>query len=164
MLDFSVTFVITVINIAVLFFILRAILFKPVTKFMADRARRIKENIDQADNEKALAKQLRQQYEDQLKSARTEAEDIIRAARKSAMMEAQRYIEAGKAEAAEIIANTRNQLELEKKAAMAKFLTDAAGLITAASSRLVARELNSDDNQRYANMLINELAARKGNN
>jgi F-type H+-transporting ATPase subunit b len=164
MLDFSVTFFITIINIVFLCFILRAILFKPVTKFMADRARRVKENIDNADKDRAAAKKLLVQYEIQLRKAQDEADDIIRTARKNAKQEAERYIEEGKAEAAAIIASTRAQLELEKKAAMTKFMTDAAGIITLASARLVSREFNSEDNERYAKMLINELAAQKGTN
>jgi len=40
MLDFSITFFITILNIGVLYLILRAILFKPVTKFMENRTQR----------------------------------------------------------------------------------------------------------------------------
>jgi hypothetical protein len=34
----------------------------------------------------------------------------------------------------------------------------------AASSKLAARELSRDDNRRYVNMLLDELAAQKGKN
>jgi F-type H+-transporting ATPase subunit b len=163
MLDFSVTFVITVINIAILFFILRAILFKPVTKFMAERAKRVQDSIIQAEKDKTQAKELLDQYEGRLKGADAEAETILRTARENAGKETERRIAEGKAEAANIIANTRRQLEAEQQAVLARFMADAAGMVMTASSKLAARDLNSDDDRRYVNMLLDELVAQKGN-
>ena len=159
-----VTFIATFINIGILFFILRAILFKPVTKFMEDRAKKIQDSIDQAEKNKTQAKNALEQYEERLKGADAEAEAIIAAAREQAEAEAEQIIAGGKAEAEAIIANTRRQLAAEQESALAQFRTEAAALVMAASSRLVAREFNSDDNKRYANMLLDELAAQKGNN
>ena len=161
MLDFSVTFIITLINIVILFFILRAILFKPVTKFMADRTRRVQDSIDQAEGEKAAAKKLLEEYENKLKNAETEAGKIIRKARENAEREAKMIVAGGKAEAAGIVVNTRKQLEMEKQAALAKFKAEAAALVVAAAARLVQRELANDDNRRYANLLLDELTAQK---
>jgi F-type H+-transporting ATPase subunit b len=164
MLDFSVTFIITIINIIILFFILKAILFKPVTKFMAERAKRVQDTIDRAEKDKADARILLNQYESKIKNLEGEAKEILRAARENAECEAQQIIAGGNAEAANILANTRRQLETEKQAALAKFQTEAAVLVMEASSKLIARELTGEDNMRYANMLIDELAAKKGNN
>ena len=164
MLDFSVTFIITIINIAVLFFILRKILFKPVTKFMTERAKRIQDSIDQAEKDKASAQMLLREYEGKLKKAEDEAEEILKNARKEAGHEAARIIAEGRAEAAGIIAASRSQFEAERQAAMAKFKFEAAALVIAASSKLAAREISGDDNRRYVNMLLDELAAQKGRN
>ena len=57
-----VTFIATFINIGILFVVLRAILFKPVTKFIEDRAKKIQDSIDQAENNKAQAKNTLEQY------------------------------------------------------------------------------------------------------
>ena len=163
MLDFSVTFVITIINIAILFFILRKVLFKPVTKFMADRAKRVQDSIDQVERDKVRAKNLLDQYESKLKDIDAEAAAILHTAREDAETEAERRIAEGKAEAANIAANARRQLEAERQAVLAGFMTDAAAIVMAASSKLAARSLNGDDDRRYATMLLDELAAQKGN-
>jgi F-type H+-transporting ATPase subunit b len=162
MLDFSVTFIITIINITVLFFILRAILFKPVTKFMEERAKRVQDSIDQAESDRAAAKELIAQYEEKLKNTEAEAEEILNAAREAASKEAQQIITKGKADAAEFSARFRKQLEIERLAILAKFNTDAAALVIAASSKIVSRELDSAGSRRYAAMLIDELAMKKG--
>ena len=162
MLDFSVTFIITIINIAILFFILRKILFKPVTKIMTERAKRVQNSIDQAEKDKASAQALLREYEGKLKNAEDIADEILKNAREEAAHEAQRIIAEGKAAAADIVTAARNQLDAEHQAALAKFKIEAAALVLAASSRLVSREFSGDDDRRYVNMLLDELAALKG--
>ena len=156
MLDFSVTFIITIINITVLFFVLRAILFKPVTKFMDDRSRRIQDSIEQSERDKAQAKAMLAEYEAHLKTAETEAGTIIRTARENAKIEAEKIIADGRASAEAMLVNTRRQLEMEQKAAIAAFRKEAAVLVVAASGRLMGREINTEDNRQYADMLLNE--------
>ena len=162
MLDFSVTLIITIINITILFFILRKVLFKPVTKFMADRAKRVQDSIDQAQSEKEQARKLLEEYKTKLKNAQTEAEQILKNSREDAERHAQRIIAEGKAEAANILTVAQKQIDAEHQAALAKFKLEAAALVMAASSKLAAREFSGEDNRRYVNMLLDELAAQKG--
>ena len=164
MLDFSVTFIITIFNIAFLFFILRKLLFKPVTKFMAERAKRVQDTIDQTERDKAKAEKLLAEYEGKLKEADAHAEEILKAAREGAERDVARIIAEGKAAAEALIVNARRQLEAEQRAVLAKFRVEAAALVMAAASKLVVRELGGEDNKRYVNMLLDELSARKGNN
>ncbi|MDR2133496.1 MAG: ATP synthase F0 subunit B [Treponema sp.] len=156
-----VTFFFTFVNIGILFFILRAVLFRPVSKFMEDRAKRIRDTIDQAEKDRSRAKQMLEQYEGRLKNAEAEAEAIVRTARENAERESGRIVAGGKAAAETLLANTRRQLEAERRAALERFRTEAAALVVMASSRLVARDLNQEDNRRYAGMLLEELAARE---
>jgi F-type H+-transporting ATPase subunit b len=159
-----VTFSITIANIVILYFVLRAILFKPLTKFMAERTKKIRDNIDQVEKDKNQAKRLLEQYEGQLKNAEAEADKIIKAARDTVAFEAEKIIAEGKNASEIMLANARRQMEAEQKAAMAKFRAEAAMLVMAASSQLVRRNLQSDDNLRYANMALDELPSQqKGN-
>ena len=159
MLDFSVTFFITIINITILTFVLRKILWKPVTKFMAVRAERIKESIAQSEKDKLNAKALLAQYEAQLKTAETEAGAIISKAKEDAKAEAERIIAEGRASAEEVMANAKKQLEVERKAALAIFRQEAVALVVTATGNLVGREIKSEDNKQYAALLLDEASA-----
>jgi len=163
MLDFSVTFIITIINIIILYFILRLILFKPVTKFMANRAERIQNSFDQARQEREEAQKILAQYKERVKNADIEAEEIIKAAKKTARTEAERIIDGGRATAENIIIHAHKHNEAERQAMITRFNMEAVALVVAASARLVQRELTGEDNSRYAAMLLDELAAQKGN-
>jgi F-type H+-transporting ATPase subunit b len=162
MLDFSVTFFFTLINLGVLFFILRAILFKPVTKFMEERSKKIHDAIEQAEKDKNQTKVLLAQHEEQLKKAEAEADALIQHAREKAEKEAADIIRSGQDEAGRIIAAGRAQLEMELNAAMAQFRAEAAALVVAATGRLLRRELSGEDVRRQAALLIKELGNRGG--
>jgi F-type H+-transporting ATPase subunit b len=155
-----VTFLFTLINIGILFVILRAILFKPVTKFMEDRAKKIQDAINQAEKDKRQAKARLEQYEDRLKSAEAEAEEIIRAARESAREQADQIIAEGKEAAGALLTGARQQIEAEQAAALARFRSEAAALVVSAASRLLRRELNQEDQRRQAGLLLRELEPR----
>jgi len=163
MLDFSVTFFITIFNIVLLAFVLRALLFKPVSRFMAERAKRVTDSIEAAKADREEAQQVLEEYRRKLVSADSEAAEIIEAARKQATLQAASlaaYIVAsGKSEAESLVADARIQIEAERKKAFALFAAEAAALVMAASSRLVRREFSGEDSRRHAEILLDELAA-----
>jgi F-type H+-transporting ATPase subunit b len=151
------TFFFTLVNIGILFVILRAILFKPVSKFMEDRAKKIQDAINQAEDDKSQARLLLEQHEAQMKNARGEAETIVRSAREQAQKQADEIIAGGKEKAETLLTNARRQIETEQQAALARFRAEAAALVVSASARLLRRELNQEDNRVYAGMLLREI-------
>jgi F-type H+-transporting ATPase subunit b len=151
------TFLITILNIGVLFFVLRAILFKPVSSFMEARTKKIEEAIANAEREKAQAKMLLEQRDARLKQASLEAEGIIKSAREKAEKQADVMLTEAKVQAELLLSNGRKQVEAERQAAVALFKTEAAALVVAASGRLLKRELKGGDEAEYARILIEEL-------
>ncbi|MDR1930003.1 MAG: ATP synthase F0 subunit B [Treponema sp.] len=162
MLDFSVTFFITIINVLVLFVILRALLFKPLTRFMRERSAKIKEDIEGAEKDKREAKLLLEQYEKRLASAEERAGEILRGAREQAEKEAERIKLEAALEAERIIAAGRSQLELEKAGAMAVFRAEAASLVARAAALFLKREMREVDSLKFAREALNDLALPGG--
>jgi len=163
MLNFSVTFLITILNITVLFLILKAVLFKPLTKFMTERAQRIQSSIDQAEKDKQTAQQILTRYEDRLKAAEAEAAEIIRNAREQAETEAQIILAESRREAERVADTVRAKLETDRLAAMAIFKAEAAALVVRASGRLLRRELAGAEQQRYAAEALEQILTDTGN-
>jgi len=164
MLNFSVTFIITIINITILFLVLRKLLFKPVTKFMASRTKRVQDTIDLAQKDREEAAKLLAEYENKLKNADAEARDILKTARDNAERQAQLIIGEGKQTAQETVDAAIKQIEMERQAALTRFKLEAAALVMAVSAKISAKDFSGDDNRRYVNMLLDELSAQKGNN
>jgi F-type H+-transporting ATPase subunit b len=156
-LEFSITFIITIANIVILFFILRAILFKPVNKFIDERAKKVQDTRDQAEKDRIQAKALREQYEAQLKKAEEDGAEIIRVARETAKEDAARIVAEGKTNVENYLEKARRQLEAEQQAAMALFNTEAATLVLSAAGRLLRRGLNDEDSRKQAAIVLQEL-------
>jgi F-type H+-transporting ATPase subunit b len=156
------TFIITFVNIAVLFFVLRAILFKPVTRFMEERSGKVANSLAQAEKDKNQAKLLLEQYEARLKRAEGEAAEIIRGASETAGQQAERIKAEAKAEAERLLRDAREQIEREGQAAMEQFRAEAAGLVLAASAKLLMRELGREDSRLQAELLLRELGKSHG--
>ncbi|MDR2500558.1 MAG: ATP synthase F0 subunit B [Treponema sp.] len=160
MLDFSITFLFTLLNIGVLFFILRLILFKPVTKLMEERAAKVRREQEEAGREKEEAGRLHREYQELLQNARAEKEALITAAREAAEARAERIIQDGKGQAERLVAGARSQIAAERSAAFSALKAEAAALVLLAASRLVRREISGEDSLRQAEFLLQEIGKR----
>ena len=161
MLDFSVSFFFTLVNIAVLFIVLRAILFKPVTKFMEGRTAKIKAEIENAAKERDEAKSLRLMYEEKVKNAGTEAAQLAKEMREAAEKQAALIISDAKVQAEGIVEGARKQILAERQAAFAAFRAEAAALVVAAAGRLLRRDFSGEDALAHAELVLRERGGRR---
>ncbi|MDR0685260.1 MAG: ATP synthase F0 subunit B [Spirochaetaceae bacterium] len=161
MLDFSVSFFFTLVNIAVLFIALRAILFKPVTKFMEERTAKVAAEIENAAKEKDEAKTLRQMYEEKVKNAGAEAARLAKETREAAEKQAADIISDAKIQGEGIVESARRQIQAERQAAFAAFRAEAAALVVAAAGRLLRRDYSGEDARAHAELVLRELGGRR---
>ncbi|MEI3507673.1 MAG: ATP synthase F0 subunit B [Bacilli bacterium] len=75
--EFWTTLFFTVLNILILYFILKKILFKPVTKYMETRSNKIKEALDMAEEAKAKVEAMEEEHQARLKEAKEEGIALI---------------------------------------------------------------------------------------
>ena len=112
MLDFNFWSIFwSVLNIIILFIVLRIFLFKPVNKIMDERTRSIQNDIDTAKKDKEDAEELKRQYENDLGNAKKEAHDIIMKAHDDAEAERAAIIQRSQAEAEQIVADAGKTIE-----------------------------------------------------
>ncbi|MDR2397758.1 MAG: ATP synthase F0 subunit B [Spirochaetaceae bacterium] len=158
MIDPSIsTFLITLLNIGILFVVLRAVLFKPVTRFMRERTQKVQDTIAQAHKAEAQAQALLKDYQERLAQAEETGKTLIKAAQEQAQKEAARIVAQGKAEAEVLLERGRKQLEAEREAALSCFRAEAAALVIGATSALLKRELIGEDSRRFAGLALQEL-------
>jgi len=102
LLDFSVTFLITIANLAILVLVLRKLLWKPVTDFMDARSRKVREELEGAAASRARAEELEARYESLLANAEAEGEWVVKDAEDRAREEYRRIVASAEADAAAI--------------------------------------------------------------
>lgn len=140
--------VIHIINIIVLFVILRALLYKPVYKFMQARAERIQAALDAAEQDKQAAEALKQQYDDALQSAQAEADKQAAQIIQKANGEASDMVTAAQHEAEQLAAEAAKKAEESRKKALAAAKEDVKDLSLAMAEKILAREVTEADNRK----------------
>jgi F-type H+-transporting ATPase subunit b len=157
-LNFGVTFLITIANFLVLFLILRKLLFKPVTAFMDARAKKIKDSLAEASYLKNKAQEESKRYEALMAEADAEAERLVKEGVERAAAEAKALVDKANADAAAAQRRGEEAGEREREKAMQDLAGDIARLAAQAAGKLVGREAAAED-ERAAAALIRELEA-----
>lgn len=149
--------VLTAIAVLVLFAALSYILFNPVRDMLKKRQQMVQETKETADKEKSDAILLKAEYEQKLKNAEEEAEEILRQARKRALKNERDILDEAKEEAARIIANAGVQAELEKKKAMDDLKQEVVSIAAMMAGKAVAASMDEDTQNRLIEDTLKEM-------
>lgn len=162
MLDFDpYTVLWTVINLLVLFVLLRLFLFKPVTRIMDQRAQAIQDELDRADAQKADAEQLKADYEARLSDARDEAADLVAKAKERANQEYQAVLAQAQADAERVRAAARTQLEAEREAMLQGARDEVAQLALLAAARVAQHSMDEEGERALVDSFLAEAGELK---
>jgi len=158
MLSFSVTFVISILNLALLYFLLRRFLWKPLRTFMDDRTERIRRETSEAATMMRTADELRQRYEDLLANSDDEAEWVLRDAEDRAKERSMEIIASAEKEAADAMRRAAEREALEVAHARDDLAAEIARIATAAASAVTGRALDGEAERRAAEEFIRVAA------
>lgn len=152
-------FLIVFLNLTILYFILRKILFKPVTEFMENRTNSIRNSLEDAEKKKNDAAELKRSYEEQLRNARAEGEKIVNDAVLKAGREHDKLVAEARQEAESILARAREEIEHEREQMLKDVRGQVAGLALAAASKVMEANMDTDSNRVLVNKFIDEAGA-----
>lgn len=143
-LDAQLLFDVLIQGLAVflLFLFLSYILIEPVKKVIADRQAKIKGDLDSAAKDKADAAKLKAEYDEKMKQADNEAEEILTAARKKAVKNEENIVAEAKEEAARIINRASHEAKLEKNKVKDEVKQEIIEVATAMAGKLVEGNLD----------------------
>jgi len=151
----------TVINVLILFILLRIFLFKPINKMKADRTRTIQDNLDSAEKAKAEAEELRQQYEDSISEAKEKANQIIMKAHDDAESERTAIIRKSQEEAEKIVADADKTIENERKRVLRQAQSEIADLAIAAASKIIGENVDDEKNRKLVDKFLSDEEGKK---
>ena len=134
-LDFNL--VLEMINLVVLFLILRKFLFRPVMNIMEKRKAMIAEGLKNADEQQEAARELKKQYEDALSGAKDESLRMIEQAKLDARTEYDRILKEADAQAGKLLVTARETIDLEREQTLRDMKSQVAGLAKEACNAAV---------------------------
>lgn len=138
--------ILNLLNIVALFLILRALVYRPVQRFLQARTDRVQAEFDRVAEEKAEAKRLHEAYLDQLSRSRADADaqaaEVLKRAEETVRaMQAQ-----AQTDAEELLSRARQQARREHADATTQLRRDMADIAVDIAGRVIGREVTEKDN------------------
>ena len=139
--DFNATLPLMAIQFILLTVALTFVFYKPVSKVLDDREAYINGNLTQASEKLLTADELYQQYEEQLKTARSNAQSTVATSEQEAKSVVAEEISQARADAAKLIDQTNKELEAQKSLALEKLETKVEELSQLIKDKLLGKEV-----------------------
>ncbi len=159
-INLNVTILIQAINFLILIFLLSKFLFKPLTKFLADRSAGIAQSLAEAKAAHEAAAKAQEEYQARIRETQREIAAIREQGQREAEAERQRLLKASRDEAERLVGHAKAEIEAETKRAKAALREEAAGIALAAAERLLGRSVTGDDQRRLAEQYVRDLGGK----
>ena len=149
MLDFQLSTVIfTVLNLLILYVVLKKLLFGRVNRILEERAALVEQELSSAERQKVQAEELRKEYEDQLSQAHAQAAKIVDQAKVRGEQEYQALLE-----------QAQDRADREKLMRSAR--QEVAQLAVLAAAKVTGQALDQDSDRAMAEQFLSEAGERK---
>ena len=148
---------ISLINLVLLFLILKKFFFKPVKAVMDKRQKEIDDQYEAAREAQTLADENRASWEDKLSRADAEADAILEKAAENAKFRGERIVAEAKEKADGIIRNAQTEAELERKKATEGIKREIVEVSGALTEKMLEREINTDDHRALIDSFIEKI-------
>ena len=145
MISINLNLVWTIINLVVLYLLLKHFLIGPVMNIMEQRKQMIEDGFKNAQAAQDDANRLKQEYETALSGAKQESVQLIEDARKSAKAEYERILSEAGDKAENILESAKESVRVEREQTMKELQSQIAGLAVASAAKIVGK--STDDRE-----------------
>ena len=141
------TFLAQVCNLMIQLVIFKKLLLNPVKKVIAERKAKADSQIADAEKLRTEAEAMKAEYEQNLQNARTEANQIVAAAQKTAAARSEELLGEARAQAAALKQKAEADIAQERKKAVNEVKDEIGGMAMEIASKVVEREIKEADHQ-----------------
>ena len=152
-----VTLIAQICNLFIQLFLAKKFFLDKVKAILDQRREAADKEIADAKAAHAEAEVIKQTYEQNMKEARAKADDLLLNAQRTANSRSEEIIGQAQQAAAQIKQKAAADIEMEKKKAINDAKNEISGLAMAIAGKVVARELNSADQEQMIDRFIEEL-------
>ncbi len=148
---------ISLINLLLIFLILKKVLFKRVKKMLADRQAALDKQYADADEAKRNALENQVAWEEKIQSAHSEADRIMKEANVNAMQRSDAILAETKERADAMMRQAEAEAKLERKKATAAMQHEIVEVSTQLSEKMLGREIRTEDHRALIDSFIDEI-------
>ena len=148
---------ISLLNLLLLFLILKHFLYVPVKNIVADRQELLKRQFDVAENAVSKAKINEEYWNGKIKNAQQEANSIIKNAMDNANQNSKEIISDAKKKARDIVTQAEINAKIERKKAENSIKKEIADASTILAEKIISREINEYEQKNLIDNFIKEM-------
>ena len=141
------TFLAQICNLMIQLLIFKKFLLNPVKKVIAERKAKADGQIADAEKLRTEAEAMKAEYEQNLQNARTEANQIVAAAQKTAAARSEELLGEARAQAAALKQKAEADIAQERKKAVNEVKDEIGGMAMEIASKVVEREIKEADHK-----------------
>lgn len=145
------------VNIVVLYALLRLLIYKPVRKFMDARAAKVRAQLDEAENISAKAREDQAEYAKRLAAVDEEAHDKLIASNRAAGEAAEAIAAEARAEAQKILAKAQAEADQQRRDIQRQVRPQITGMAVEIAEKLLGREVSAEDNRAIIDSFFESL-------
>lgn len=146
-----------IIVFGVSFILLAKYVWPRIAQGLEDRDRKIKDEIDSAEDARKQAKNALEEYERELANARHEAAEMIAKARADAKAIAEDLRHRNATELIEMKQRAEHEIDAAKQAAINELYAEASTLAVTMAGKILKREISVDDQERLMDESLQEM-------
>jgi F-type H+-transporting ATPase subunit b len=147
----------TLITFGLAVFVLWKYAFGPLQRIIDERRARIQESMDAAEETRAEALALLDEYKKTLAQVRGEAEEILEKSRSAGEASKAEILAQSRAQAERVVAKAHEQIERETRAALQELKAQVAELTLLATEKVAASSLSEADQRRLIDDALAEI-------
>lgn len=151
----------TMIMFLITLYVLQKYVFGPVGEMIAKRRQKIEDDITEAERSRDEAVQMLENYKIQLADARREADELRDRGRREGERERSTIVTAAEGQRERILADTKQQIDAQSKAALQSVRGDVASIALAAAEKVARKSLTDDDHRRLVEEALQEIDLSK---
>ena len=148
-----------VVSFGILFWILYKFALPPILEGLETRERKIRESIEQAEQNRASAEQRLQEYEKKLQGAAQEVEGILNEARQKAQRLLEENEQRIRAETERIKEETTQDIDRERRKALQEVRAQTANLALLIAEKVLSRSVVDEDHTRLAKEALDAVSS-----
>ena len=149
--------VISLINLLIIYLILKKFLFKPVQKVMTERRSQVDRMYSDANESRSAANEMKQEYEHRLATARQEADTMIRTAAQTAQQKGDQIVADAKAQASYAKQKAEVEIELQKQQMLKDVQGEISDLAVSIASKVVEKEVSRQEYDGFVDDFIRNV-------
>ncbi len=148
MIDIYATLILTILNFIILLVILRMILFKPLAKFLDERAQTIAESLRLAEENKKRSVEITAEKDAIIADSRKKASEIIEKAIANAHDEGREIVRKAREESQVVLATARKELIEEAGRVKRELRSEVSGMVVAIAEKVLSREIRTEEHKK----------------